>query len=81
MYFLGKFFVNTWALSILYANPAPCLTLTKAEEKKRQEEEEILSKKLHEEQALHEAQLKEVCLAELSHAQRAQRSTVGEKMW
>ena len=31
-----------------------------AEEKRRQEEEEILSKKLHEEQALHEAQLKEV---------------------
>ncbi|XP_078352953.1 FAS-associated factor 1-like [Oculina patagonica] len=31
----------------------------KAEEKRRQEEEEILSKKLHEEQALHEAQLKE----------------------
>ena len=32
----------------------------KAEEKRRQEEEEFRSKKLHEEQALHEAQLKEV---------------------
>ena len=39
-----------------------CLIFAKAEEKRRQEEEEILSKKLHEEQALHEAQLKEVCL-------------------
>ena len=78
MYFLRRFFVNTWTLNILYANPAPYLTSTKAEEKKRQEEEEILSKKLHEEQALHEAQLKEVCLAELS---RAQRSTMGKKMW
>lgn len=38
-----------------------CQLSSQAEEKKRQEEEEMLSKKLHEEQALHEAQLKEVC--------------------
>ena len=80
MYFLGRFFVNTWALSILYANPAPCLTLTKAEEKKRQEEEEILSKKLHEEQALHEAQLKEVCLAE-HHGWENVVNYPSEKIW
>ena len=42
-----------------------CLFAVQAEEKKRQEEEELLSKKLHEEQALHEAQLKEVCLLNL----------------
>lgn len=36
--------------------------IVQAEEKKRQEKEELLSKKLHEEQALHEAQLKEVSL-------------------
>lgn len=34
--------------------------IVQEEEKKRQEKEELLSKKLHEEQALHEAQLKEV---------------------
>ena len=36
------------------------LFIVQEEEKKRQEKEELLSKKLHEEQALHEAQLKEV---------------------
>ena len=50
--------------------PVDCLIIScqlssQAEEKKRQEEEEMLSKKLHEEQALHEAQLKEVCKSNL----------------
>lgn len=61
-------FSSTFGRKILPHSPSPrvdcliisCKFFSQAEEKKRQEEEEMLSKKLHEEQALHEAQLKEV---------------------